>query len=60
MNTQRFLNSLQIIQSASTRLKGNYPLVKYSVDYYNKNYVEFVKEYMKNFESDLQSLKINP
>jgi hypothetical protein len=60
MNTQRFLNSLQIIQSASTRLKGNYHLVKYSVDYYNKNYVEFAKEYMKNFESDLQSLKTNP
>jgi len=60
MNTQRFLNSLQIIQSASTRLKSNYHLVKYSVDYYNKNYVEFAKEYMKNFETDLQSLKINP
>ena len=60
MNTQRFLNSLQIIQSASTRLKGNYHLVKYSVDYYNKNHVEFAKEYMKNFETDLQSLKINP
>ena len=53
MNTQRFLNSLQIIQSASTRLKGNYHLVKYSVDYYNKNYVEFAKEYMKNFEKGL-------
>jgi hypothetical protein len=60
MNTQRFLNSLQIIQSASTRLKSNYHLVKYSVDYYNKNYVEFAKEYMKNFETDLQSLKIIP
>lgn len=60
LNTQRFLNSLQIIQSASTRLKSNYHLVKYSVDYYNKNYVEFAKEYMKNFESDLQSLKLNP
>jgi hypothetical protein len=60
LNTQRFLNSLQIIESASVRLKGNYHLVKYSVDYYNKNYVEFAKEYMKNFETDLQSLKINP
>jgi hypothetical protein len=60
LNTQRFLNSLQVIQSSSTRLKGNYHLVKYSVDYYNKNYVEFAKEYMKNFETDLQSLKINP
>jgi hypothetical protein len=60
MNTQRFLNSLQVIQTSSTRLKGNYHLVKYSVDYYNKNYVEFAKEYMKNFETDLQSLKINP
>lgn len=60
MNTQRFLNSLQVIQTSSTRLKGNYSLVKSSVDYYNKNYVEFAKEYMKIFESDLQSLKINP
>ena len=60
LNTQRFLNSLQIIQFASTRLKGNYHLVKYSVDYYDENYVEFAKEYMKNYESDLQSLKLNP
>ena len=60
LNTQRFLNSLQVIQTSSTRLKGNYHLVKYSVDYYNKNYVKFAKEYMKNFETDLQSLKINP
>ena len=60
LNTQRFLNSLQIIQNSQTRLKGNYHLVKYSIDYYNKNYVEFAKEYMKNFETDLLSLKINP
>ena len=58
--SQRFLNSLQIIQSASTRLEGNYHLVEYSIDYHDKNYVEFTKEYMKNFENDLQSLKLNP
>jgi len=60
LNTQRFLNSLQIIQSASTRLKGNYRSVKYTADYYNKTYVDFEKEYMKNFDSDLQALKSNP
>lgn len=59
MNTQRFLNSLQIIQSASTRLKGNYRSIKYTADYYNKTYVDFAKEYMKNFDSDLQALKSN-
>jgi len=57
LNTQRFLNSLQIIQSASTRLKGNYRSVKYTADYYNKTYVDFAKEYMKSFDSDLQALK---
>jgi hypothetical protein len=60
LNSQRFLNSLQIIQNAPTRLKGNYHLVKYTVDYYNTNYADFAKSYMKNFETDLQSLKVNP
>jgi hypothetical protein len=59
LNTQRFLNSLQIIQSASTRLKGNYRSVKYTADWYNNTYVDFAKEYMKNFDSDLQALKSN-
>ncbi|MBM3451674.1 MAG: hypothetical protein FJX84_00875 [Bacteroidetes bacterium] len=58
LNTQSFINSLQIIQNAPTRLKGNYHLVKYTMDYYNTNYVDFSKTYMKNFEADLQSLKI--
>lgn len=56
LNTQRFLNSLQIIQSASTRLKENYRSVNYTAEYYNNTYVEFAKEYLKNFEADLQAL----
>ncbi|MBM3186932.1 MAG: hypothetical protein FJZ67_11590 [Bacteroidetes bacterium] len=59
LNTQRFLNSLQIIKSAPTRLKGNYQSVKYTADYYNKTYVDFAKEYMKIFDSELQTLKSN-
>ena len=57
LNTQRFLNSLQIIQTAQTRLKRNYRDVKYLVDYYNTKNVNFAKEYLKNFEADLHALK---
>jgi hypothetical protein len=60
LNTQSFLNSLQIIQSASTRLKENYLSVNYTAEYYNNTYVEFAKEYLKNFEADLQALKSYP
>ena len=60
LNTQSFLNSLQIIQSASTRLKENYRSVKYTAEYYNNTYVEFAKEYLKNFETDLQALNSYP
>lgn len=60
LNTQRFLNSLQIIQTAQTRLKRNYREVKFLIDYYNTKNVTFAKEYMKNFETDLQALKSTP
>jgi len=60
LNTQSFLNSLQIIQSASTRLKENYLSVNYTAEYYNNTYVEFAKEYLKNFEADLQALNSYP
>jgi len=60
LNTQRFLNSLQAIQTAQTRLKRNYRDVKFLIDYYNTKNVTFAKEYMKNFESDLQALKSTP
>jgi hypothetical protein len=60
LNTKCFLNSLQIIQTAQTRLKRNYREVKFLIDYYNTKNVTFAKEYMKNIETDLQVLKSTP
>ena len=58
LNTKQFLAALQTIESAATRLKKHYSEVKYNLDYYNKTYVDFSKEYMKNFSTELAALKI--
>lgn len=58
-NSQHFLNSIQIIHAAPNRLKRNFHLVKYSFDHYEKDYVEFAKNYMSLFDSDLKAFVIS-